>query len=217
VNIDTSIYADNNFFEKDIDYTIEKLCKILGKKLHVAGEFNNYEWAKEGEYINVGIEGSKSINEQFTKEHHLFFIIGKLEFLMAEKNIYFFFLDYKLGKWGNFAYHLTTRAPYIKLAQQYQNELEKIKYCSRLFNSTKMILFNDYDHQDIEDKLLAGEMTIDEAIKDKRWRIANKLGSVIIDDNDDSIRWSSNLIYYEQWENNDDFDIDLWKKEYGNL
>jgi len=212
LNIGTYIFTDNNIFEKDIDYTLKTLCKTLNKKLHIRDDVCNPNWKKDKAYINVGIDSAKTIQEHFAKEKNIFCIIGKLEFNLSEKNIYYHLLDFALSSWGKFSVNLLKGAFVIKWAELFQHELNQIQRCSRLFNATKMILFNDNAHEDICEQLIAGRISIDEALQDKRWLIARTFGDAAVEPDDD--QWSNKLIYHAQWENKDAFDAELWKKEF---
>ena len=209
MGVDIVIYSENNIFENNIDFTIDKLCNIFNKKLHIYGEFNRWGSIKNDEYFNVNIGKSKTLNEYFEKDKNIFLATNKLQFHMNENSIFYYSYNWDISVWSNIVNYLLAEFN-EKLMNYYKEKINKIKYCSKIFDSRKLIIFNDTDHQDIEDKMDEG-LTIDEVIKDKRWKIFTKPCNKNACNEDDEL-W--NYIYYETWENNNDFNLNTWLNEY---
>jgi hypothetical protein len=207
MGVDTVVYTDNHFFERDVDYTLAKLCSLLGNNLHIVGDFKGGDMSKDPEMLNITVDMYHSVKEKWETEHCVGIITDKLECNIQKQVIFFYDFNWDFGRWWSFADSFKEGAD-TKLTEHYRRQLDRIKFCGELFGATKMILFNDQDHQDIEG------MTIEEVLKEPRWLVVRGPEVKDNDNNDDQRLWSSNYLYYEEWTDNSDFDLEKWKLEY---
>ena len=170
----TSIYSDNNLFEKNIDYTIEKLCTILEKKISVYNLSDKLILKNDDEYLNVYVDYFDSIKEKFNVDKNLFLRIGNVELYFMEKAIHYCnnSFNWDTYVWSNIIKYLDEKMN-NESTLFFKNKFNEIKYCTKIFNSKKMVIFDDDFNQDIEDKIDEG-MAIDEILLDKRWLIFTK-------------------------------------------
>ena len=208
----TSIYSDNNLFEKNIDYTIEKLCTILEKKISVYNLSDKLILKNDDEYLNVYVDYFDSIKEKFNVDKNLFLRIGNVELYFMEKTIHYCnnSFNWDTYVWSNIIKYLDEKMN-NESTLFFKNKFNEIKYSTKIFNSKKMVIFDDDFNQDIEDKIDEG-MAIDEILLDKRWLIFTKPDKNISKNQNEEDDY--NYLYYEKWENNDDFNINIWKEKY---
>jgi len=200
---DPVIYLNNNFFENDIEYTLNKLSQNSGIKLFAPSQQNKY--AIDENCLNIYKDDFNSINECFLKEKRIW-IRTKLEEFVLMENSFRIIGDFDLGRWKHFSefFEINTKND---VWQYYQKCIERIKLFGSLFDSNKMVIFDSYNHQDIEDEIDEG-MTIEKVLENKRWRIIQNAGLPDIGNTD------FYELYYNEWDPKQYKNIEIWKKEF---
>ena len=83
----TSIYVDNNIFEKNITYTLNKICNRLNCKYYQDNEYilNRHDLDKH--FIKINVNCHYSIDEHFERNKFIDVYIGDQELQSSENNI----------------------------------------------------------------------------------------------------------------------------------
>ena len=199
---DPVIYVNNNIFENNINYTLDKLSQKTEMNIFLPHE-NNY--IRKDDSINVYMDDYNSVTECFLNENEIWIHIKNIGITMMEKSLCLG-CDFGFGRWTEFCQFIRMDGD-NDLIKYYQECIEKIKLFSSIFDSNKMVIFDTYFQQDIEDKIVEG-MTIDEVIENKRWKINQKYGISNVG--------SSYLyeLYYNEWDNRNYYNMETWRKEY---
>ena len=190
-------FIDNNIYENDLNYTVNKLCKLLNKKLCLVKDFNNDEYPEnENDYLIVNLWESKSIEEELKSNTYLDIFVKdnkyKLDISMSKSSIQFYGFGWK---WYVFEDYL------LGNNNIFDEKINEIKHFGKIFNSTEVIIFgDDYYESEIEDKLLNGEY-IKEIIKNEDFNIVSEI----------PIKEDKKIhIFYKKLENKNDFDYYEW-------
>ena len=200
---DPVIFTNNNTFEKNIEYTKNKRLKLYDFEFIVSGELNKY-FNKENclniTHDDFDIVSSKIKTSTIKTKDILFDMYEKLLDLSIGYSFGF-------GRWSTFIDHLSNEAEEEDFIY-YQNCIKKIKIFSSIFGSNKMIIFDSYNNQDIEDDIYDGkDIGIEDIITKERWKIIEKPGINNIWDT------NKNLLYYCEWNTQMYFNIEEWKEE----
>ena len=201
---DALAFVNNNIYENNMEYTLKKLANLLGTNIFITGKLRNYQ--KMDNCLNVFIDEFNSINEKFEDDKYIVIMTKRLEIYMMENFIDIFCDDIYFNRWSLFSKYLSVDAE-DDLVLYYNDCFEKLKFCSSVFNSNKLIVFDSYDHQDIQDEMYKG-ITIEKVLNNKRWRIINEIGV------DDVGFTDLHEIYYNEWEPKKYLNVENWIKEY---
>jgi len=200
---DPVIFVNNNTFEKDIEYTKNKRLKLYEFEFILSGQLNEY-FHKEN-CIKVTHDDFDIVaNKVKTNTIKIIDIL----FEMHEKLIDLWIgSSFGFGRWSSFIDHLSIEAEKDDIIY-YEGCLEKAKIFSSVFGSSKMIIFDSYDNQDIEDDIYdEKDIGVEDVIKNRRWKIIQGSGIKDIWNTDKS------LLYYCEWDPNKYFNIEKWKKD----
>jgi hypothetical protein len=193
-------FVDNNIFEQSLDYTINKMCKMLNKKLYlyILNDDNAKDPVNINEYIIVDLHYADTIDEEERIDDcmsvKIYDELYNMDVLMSKSSVEFYGMGYK---WHFFEEYLRGEN------KLFDKNIEEIIHFSKIFNSTELLIFgDDYYQEEIEDKLLEGEK-----IKDVMNNVDLNIVTNIPIKNDDEIH-----VYYKTLENNNNFDYNEWIK-----
>jgi len=196
-------FIDNNLYEKDLFYTVEKLAKLLNKKIYVYNLAKEYPPSDENDLLLIQFYYNEEFDEGTYEEHIK--NTTYLQISVYDKN--FEFCDISMSKssiqFYGFGWKWHVFESYLKgETDMFDDKLKEIKHYGKLFNSTELIVFaDDYYEKEIEDKLLEGEY-IKDIIKNDEFNIVSEIP--INDENYPHI-------YYIKYENdNSNFDLTEW-------
>ena len=201
---DALIYLNNNLFENSMEYTLTKLSNSLGVNKFITGKFNNYQ--RMDNHLNIFIDEFNSINEKFENDKDIIIMTKHLEIYILENFVDIHCDDIYFNRWSLFSEYLANGAE-NDLIEYYDDCFENIKFCSSVFGSNKLIVFDSYNHQDIEDKMYEG-ITIEEVLENERWRIINKIGVRDVGNTD------LYELYYSEWEPEKYINNEKWINKY---
>jgi hypothetical protein len=216
MGISTSIYTNNLIFEKDMEFTVKKISNKINIPCNIMSESNKLNYEKNA--LNIYLHDFKSINDYYKKDSWISLRLGDYEFWLNEKNV--IYLCYPFIPWSYQGLHeFFLKNISNERRSLFFEKIDKIKRFSSLFNSTKMIVFNDDDHQDIEDELNECK-SIDEVVKDKRWIVLREPGLLNEEDlendtynEDNGTEYIYRELFYHEWENKQ-FSREEWEKEF---
>jgi|TergutMp193P3_1026864.scaffolds.fasta_scaffold84989_1 hypothetical protein len=201
---DALVYVNNNIFENNIEYTLTKLSNLLGVNMFITGKFKKYQ--RMDNYLNIFIDEFNSINEKFENDKYIIIMTKHLEIYMLENFVNIFCDDIYFNRWSLFSDYLAKDAE-NDLIEYYNDCFEKLKFCSSVFGSNKLIVFDSYNHQDIEDQMYEG-ITIEKVLENKRWRIIENIGVSDVGNTD------LYELYYNEWEQEKYINKEKWINEY---
>jgi len=199
-----STYVNNNIFEQSFDYTINKISKMINKKIYLYIEHDkNMKYPEyRNEYIVVFLNYGNSIEEEEKISKcisiNIYDELFIMEFFMTKSTIEFFCIDDMSDKWGVFEDHLTGRH------NLFDKGIEKIIHFSKLFKSTELLIFGDDYYDDMVKELSEGA-EINEVMNNLDLEL-NIVSNIPIE-NDNEIH-----VYYKKIEYNNDFDFNEWTK-----
>ena len=194
----TEISLDNNLYEKSMTYTLEKICKILDCKYKQESEYILNKHDQDKYIINVGVNCHYSIDTYFEENGYVEIYIGDqgLIFSKYSINLYHSSMFDFCFEWHNFMSLL-----HGEYDQEYNNYckyiLNEIKYFSKLFESTQMIIYNE-NNSNIEIKLSNNEK-IENIVKEEKSNLITELSIPKCDMEYNDLDY----IYYENWINNE--------------
>lgn len=219
----TSIYVDNNIFEKNITFTINKICKILDCKYYQDKEYiiNRHDYDRH--YIKVNVDCRYSIDEHFEKNNEIELSIGDQELLLSKNTIcihQYTQFDF-LSEWHHVMSFL--HGEYDPVYEEFiKYKINDIKYFSKLFESTQLIIFNG-EADGSPELLLYEGAKIDDILMNNKYKIINsfpikKSGIQYEDLNGDIEKENeysgNNYVYYEKWNNNDKLNPYIWENKF---
>ena len=144
---DPIIFVNNNTFENSIEYTKQKRLKIYDFEFIVSGKLNKY--FHKDNYINVTHDDFDIVaNKLKTSTIKVTDILYNMYEKCIDLSIW---LSFGFGRWVSFIDHLSIDAEEDII--YYQRCLEKAKIFSSIFGSNKMVIFDSYNNQDIEDDI----------------------------------------------------------------
>ena len=196
----THAIMDNNIFENDFEFTVNKICKYLKKELYLYDEFNNFKLPKDtNEYLTIQLSYKNNINEETIDNPEVgIYINNELYLLDCYMSKYHILFSGFGGGLYDFEYFLEGKGNEI-----YNEKINDLIHFGKIFKSTEMIIFgDDYYEDEIEYKLLNGKK-INEIIKNKEYNIVT---NIPINDNNHP------HIYYKILENEKEFNYDEWIK-----
>jgi hypothetical protein len=226
MGVEHSIYLNNNIFEKNMETTVEKICKKLNLEYDIHFVYSDLK-NKLKLFIENDDMSEKSLFEKKSLDIH----IMNQSFRLCKNSICLY--DYPeskfdfVCKWSGFMHFL--RGQYKDSIDKYiKYKINEIKEFSKLFESTQLIIFAE-DEDLTEDELDDGE-TIENILKKPRWEII-KPDDLPIYYNENEFKkyyntgskqdekkyFGLNYIYYETWKYENDFNENIWEDKYLNL
>jgi len=219
----TGIYVDNNIFEKNITFTINKICKILDCKYYQEKEYilNRHDIDKH--YIKIDVDYNYSIDEYFEREKEIDIYIGDQQLTISKNNICIY--QYTQFDFCFDWYHFITflRGGYDLEREEFiKYKLNEIKEFSKLFDSTQMIIFNVesdfspvidmYEGAKIEDILCNKNLKIFTSFPVPKCEVKFE---EINGNEEKAIEYrGDNYIYYEKWVNNVPINKYIWENKF---
>jgi hypothetical protein len=209
------LWVNNNLFEKDINYTLEKLKEKTQCNIELIGDyFEDTTCSNDKDVWHLYLNEAKSIKEYFEKEGYIQLCrvngMDEEEIWISKNNVNLWGEKFDIaGQWYSFCYFINGSKYHNFYYNQMINDI--IEY-SKIFESNKLIIFSDDFHQDIPEKLLK-ESSIDNILTDKRWKII-KDNSIILNDIEEieEINEDINYLYYKEWKPKNDLNIKIWKE-----
>jgi hypothetical protein len=219
----TSIYVDNNVFEKNITYTIDKICKKLNCKYYQEMEYILNRHDIDRHYIKIDVDYNYSIDEYFERKKEIDVYIGDQQLTFSKNSICIY--QYNLFDFCFDWHHFITflRGEYDSEYEEYVKfKINEIKEFSKLFESKQMIIFNGESSDSPEKDLYEGA-SIEEILNKKGWKIFNsfpipkcKIKFEEINNNEEkALEYrGDNYIYYEKWINNEILNPYIWENKF---
>jgi hypothetical protein len=221
MGIDAALHINNNFFENNITYTLDKLKEITSKEILFFSEFNDYE-KYSGTNWSVFIDEYNSVEECFANENYIeiarFYGTEKEENLWFTKNNielrsnkfsvpgrWFGFRDYMIN---DFDIEMDGKDAFEKYNSYFNELIENVVEYGKLFKSNEIIIFcSDYNQDDRE--LLWDGMTIKEFISLDKWTIIKEIPYKMDYSKYDKYD-TAGFIYHKEWELKE-FNLIDWK------
>jgi len=202
------LFVNNNLFENDINFTLEKLMRKLNNEIIIFKDNSEYnDSLKNKDFWGIYLYEENSVEEDLLKNGHIKLFrnngMREEEIWMSKTSIMLWGDKFDMaGGWHSFN-------SYIKGIEEYNYHYELlindiIEY-SKLFESNKLVIFSGDFHQDILEELWHGN-SIENVLTNKRWEIIDK------PHNDCSKEENVNILYYKEWKPEDIFSINEWKK-----
>jgi hypothetical protein len=210
----THYFVNNNLFEKNILYTLDKLKEKTQCDINTIWE-NHEEISSEfNDSWNIYFYDDETIEEYFEKEGNIQLCrkngMEEEEIWISKSNVILYGEKFECaGQFYSFCRFLNGGSDVNYWYNQMINDA--IKY-SEIFNSNKLIIFSGDFHQDVEDELWRGE-SIDKIINYDYWKIIKDNDIQIKDfDQMEDEKYNINYLYYKEWERNKNFDLIEWKE-----
>ena len=220
----TEIYVDNNIFEKNISYTLDKICKILNCKYYQNNEYIINKNDYDRYYIKINVDYHYSIDEHFDKNKEVEIYIGDQELTISENTVcihQYTQFDF-LFEWHNVMTFL--HGEYDKEYEDFiKYKINDIKCFSKLFKSTQLIMFNPEAPSGSPGILLSEGAKIDDILLNNKWKIIDsypiekskvQYKDINGDINKENEFFGNNLVYYEKWEKNEKINPYIWENKY---
>jgi hypothetical protein len=215
----TSIYVDNNIFEKNITYTLNKICDKLDCKYYQEDAYILDKYDRDKYYIKIDVNCHSSIDECFEKEKEVDVYIGDQQLTISENSIciYQYTMFDFCFEWHQFRTFL--RGEYDLEYEEYiKFKINEIKDFSKLFKSTQMIIFNGESGHSPEKDLYEGAK-IEDVLCKGWWKIFNSFPipkcqikfEEINGNEEKALEYrGDNYIYHEKWANNEPLNPYIW-------
>ena len=152
------VNTDNNIFENNFEYTINKLCNILSKKLYIFEKDKYHYPYNYKEYLIVKLDYGNNIDEEILVEPNIHITIYdelyNLDFIMSKSCIHYY---------HDFSYKWHVFKNYLKGDNNiFDKNIEEIIHFSRIFKSTEILIHgDDYYEEEIYNKIMQGEYISD--------------------------------------------------------
>jgi hypothetical protein len=194
---DPNVFVNNLIFDGNINSTLDKIIKNMKINIFIRSDENddlNIEIDNNTFIIDLVDYDDKHTLESYFNKHGSIFL-EKIEYIPK-------YGDFKIGqndKFGqidgiyvskyciNYSDNLFFPGRWSGFKKYLDNTLDSdlINYCNdqiemfinfskKVFNSNELIIFMDYENEDIWDKLVGGA-SFNEILNDKRWNILHEI------------------------------------------
>jgi hypothetical protein len=219
----TSIYVDNNIFEKNITFTLNKICKILNCKYYQEMEYILNRYDIDRHYIKIDVDCNYSIDEHFEREKEIDVYIGDQQLTIYRNSIcihQYTIFDFCF-EWHQFMTFLHGEYD-LEFEEYVKFMINEIKEFSKIFESTQMIIFNGESGNSPEIELYEGK-EIEDVLYKGRWKIFKSFPipkcqikfEEINGNEEKALEYrGDNYIYYEKWMNNALLNPYIWENKF---
>ena len=200
---------ENNLYEKDMEYTIQKLCFRLNKKLFITRNHITPLLPKNiDDFIVADLFYTDTINDEIKKDSDIWIDV-------YDKNYFFHVILSKTGVIaGHFEFKWIFFENYLQgdtwLKEYFTVHIEDIIQIGKLFNSKQLLLYPDELLEvSLEMKVMQEGCYLDEVLKKLE-------GCIIVTDENLPLPERDEIIVYQKYIEANNFNLDDWQKYWTN-